>query len=106
MKRRETVVVNTDTEPFRFEDCYAWQKDAIVRATKQLVRQAMADPKLWAGVQEQKKVLWITGRIPIPADDEQFGDLIAWLQADPSRLDMASEETKAQINERLAMSMA
>lgn len=95
----------TNAESFRFEDCYEWQKDAIVRATKQLVRQAMADPELWARVQEKKKELWITGRIPIPADDEQFGDLIAWLQADPSRLDMASEETKAQIEERLTLKM-
>lgn len=95
-----------NAESFRFEDCYEWQKDAIARATKQLVRRAMADPELWAQVQEKKKELWITGRIPIPVDDEQFGDLIAWLQADPSRLDMASEETKAQIEERLALKMA
>lgn len=78
----------------------------MVRATKQLLRQAMADPELWARVQETKKNLWITGRIPIPADDKQFGELMAWLQEDPARLELASDETRVQINERLAMAMA
>lgn len=91
---------------FRFEDWSPYQQLSIVRATARFVSRAREDKELWARVQEQKKIYWITGRFPLPEGEEQFCSLIQWLEEDPTRMDMASEETKAQIMERLAMVQA
>lgn len=54
-----------------YDDFTPYQQAALVRATAKLYHIAREDPALWAKVQAQKELLYKTGRLQRPENDQE-----------------------------------